>query len=215
MIEILFVRHGQTDANSAGYWQGWTDPPLNLTGQAQAESIARRLAAEQEEIKALYTSPLRRALQTARAIGNRLDLAMQTLDQLKEIHFGKLEGVTLEEMENRFPELYAQWQDKTDMTFQWPGGERRATLFVRAAEACELIRARHGGDKVIVVTHGGTIRACLAHLLPDLCEQWWVYTLDNAGLSRVRARSNQARLLALNDTDHLSLEGTGSRGNAS
>jgi broad specificity phosphatase PhoE len=203
MIEILLVRHGQTNANSAGYWQGWTDLPLNSTGQAQAESIARRLSAEQDQIEALYTSPLRRAQQTAHAIGNRLALTPRPLDQLKEIHFGDLEGITLREMEARFPDLYAQWQDKTDMAFQWPGGERRADFFARAAESCDLIRARHRGDRVVIVAHGGTIRACLAHLLPDLLGRWWDYALDNAGLSHVCATSNDARLLALNDTSHL------------
>jgi broad specificity phosphatase PhoE len=203
MIEMLFVRHGQTHANATGYWQGWSDSPLNSTGHSEAEAIARRLAAEQKQIEALYTSPLRRALQTAQVIGTRLALSPRVLDQLKEIHFGKLEGVTLTEMEDQFPELYAQWQDKMDMTFRWPGGERRADFFARAAQACELIRTRHEGDRVIIVAHGGTIRACLAHLLPDLMERWWAYPLDNAGLSRVQATSSDARLLVLNETSHL------------
>jgi broad specificity phosphatase PhoE len=207
MTEILFVRHGQTHANAAGYWQGWSDPSLDVIGQAQAEAVARRLAAEQGQIKALYTSPLRRALETAQAIEKRLALTPQALEQLKEIHFGELEGISLTEMERRFPELYARWQDKEDMTFQWPGGERRGDFFARATEACELIRARHRGEKIVIVAHGGTIRACLAHLLPDRLGQWWEYAVDNTGISRVHTTDSDARLLALNDTDHLSPEG--------
>jgi len=203
MTEILLVRHGQTRANATGYWEGWSDSPLNTTGQAEAEAIAGRLAAERGQIAALYTSPLRRALQTAHAIGRRLALSPKVLNQLKEIHFGKLEGTTLRQMEDRFPELYAQWQDRTDMTFRWPEGERREDFFARAAAACQSICARHDGDKVVIVTHGGTIRACLAHFLPELLGQWWDYSLDNAGLTRVWTSGDDARLISLNDTDHL------------
>ncbi len=203
MTELLFIRHGQTHANAAGAWQGWSDPPLNATGHSQAQAIADRLDAKQGQIRALYTSPLRRALQTARTIGTRLALSPHVVHQLKEIHFGDLEGITLTQMENRFPELHARWQDKTDMTFQWPGGERRGDFFARAAEACERICTRHRRDKVVIVAHGGTIRACLAHLLPDQLGQWWRYGLDNTGLSRVRLVEGKARLITLNDTTHL------------
>jgi len=203
MTEFLFVRHGQTHANAAGTWHGWSDSPLNTLGRAQAEAIADRLAAEEGDIAAVYTSPLLRALQTASIIGRRLALQPVVVDRLKEIHFGDLEGYTLAQMENEFPELYAQWQDKTDMTFQWPGGERRGDFFQRASAVWREIRAREEGEKVVIVAHGGTIRACLADMVPDRLGAWWAYDLDNAGLSRVRTAQQSARLLALNDTAHL------------
>jgi broad specificity phosphatase PhoE len=203
MTEILFIRHGQTHANTTGHWQGWGDPPLTPTGRAQAEAIAGRLASERGTIAAVYTSPLSRALATAQAIGAALHLQPSPIDQLKEIHFGQLEGVTLREMEARYPDLYKRWEDKTDMAFQWPGGERRADFFARAAQAYRRIIARHPHDKVVIVAHGGTIRACLADLLPHQLGQWWSYSLDNGGLTRVHTAGNDTRLLALNDTSHL------------
>jgi broad specificity phosphatase PhoE len=203
MTEFLFVRHGETDANAAGTWHGWSDSPLNVFGRAQAEALARRLAAERGQIQALYTSPLRRAFQTARALGRRLALQPIVVDELKEIHFGELEGVTPSRMEEQFPDLYAQWQDRTDMAFQWPGGERRAAFFRRVSQACRRIGAHHEKGEIVIVAHGGTIRACLADLLPDLLGEWWGYELDNGGLSRVRLVDDEARLLALNDTTHL------------
>jgi broad specificity phosphatase PhoE len=203
MTEILFIRHGQTPANATGHWQGWTDAPLTPTGRAQAQAIARQLAVERGQVAALYTSPLRRALETAQVVGAALDLQPISVDQLKEIHFGQLEGVTLQEMEARFPDLYARWQDKTDMAFQWPGGERRIDFFNRAAEACQRIIARHLEEKLVIVAHGGTIRACLAHLLPHQLGQWWAYSLVNGGLTRVRATESDSRLLVLNDARHL------------
>lgn len=208
MTDLVFVRHGQTHGNATGTWQGWRDPSLNSTGHAQARAVAHRLAVEKGQIEALYTSPLRRAYQTAEAIGARLNLHPEVLDQLKEIHFGKLEGYSLAEMENQFPDLYARWQEKEDMTFQWPGGERRADFFGRAADVCDRLRALHEGDEIVIVSHGGTIRACLAHLLPRQLGQWWTYALDNAGLSRVRAADRRAEVLALNDTTHLPDDGS-------
>jgi broad specificity phosphatase PhoE len=203
MTEILFVRHGQTQANITGHWQGWSDTPLTSVGWAQAEAIARRLARERGQLTALYTSPLRRAFQTAQVIGPALELQPQVLDELKEIHFGELEGMSLQEMESRFPKLYARWKDKTDMAFGWPGGERRDDFFNRAARGCQRILARHPGEKVVIVAHGGTIRACLAHLLPRELGDWWTYSLDNVGLARVEATENNTRLLALNDASHV------------
>jgi broad specificity phosphatase PhoE len=125
------------------------------------------------------------------------------VDQLKEIHFGQLEGVTLQEMEAQFPDPYARWQDKTDMAFQWPGGERRVDFFNRAAEACQRIIARHPEEKIVIVTHGGTIRAFLAHLFPRQLGQWWTYSLDSAGLTRIHVTESDTRLSVLNDGSHL------------
>jgi broad specificity phosphatase PhoE len=203
MAKLLFIRHGQTRANATGHWQGWSDPPLTAHGRSQAEAVDRRLTAEKGQIKAVYTSPLRRASQTAQAIGATLGLQPTPVDQLKEIHFGQLEGVTLQEMEARFPALFARWQDKRDMTFHWPGGERRSDFFSRVAGACQLILARHPDDKVVIVAHGGTIRACLAELLPREMGEWWTYSLDNGGLTRVHATGSNARLLVLNDAGHV------------
>jgi broad specificity phosphatase PhoE len=142
-------------------------------------------------------------LETAQAIAAALDLQPVPMGQLKEIHFGELEGVTLQEMERRFPVLHTRWQDKTDMEFQWPGGERRADFFSRAAEACNRIVARHPHENVVVVAHGGTIRACLAHLVPDQVKKWWTYSLYNTGLTHVSARGAVTHLVKLNDVSHL------------
>ena len=203
MTELLLIRHAQAQAGPTRHWLGWSDPPLTATGRVQAQAVARRLSLETGPITAIYTSPLRRAFQTAQSIGEALRIRPAPIVQLKEIHFGQLEEVTLEGMETRFPILYVRWQDKTDMSFQWPGGERRADFFLRAAGACVGILERHPHEKVVVVAHGGTIRACLAHLVPEQCEEWWTYSLDNTGLNRIHTSGSSARLVALNDVKHL------------
>jgi len=203
MTELLFIRHAQAQAGPSRHWLGWSDPPLTSAGRAQAQAIAHRLHLGTLHIGAVYTSPLRRALETAHAIAQTLNLRPVAMAQLKEIHFGELEGVTLQEMERRFPVLHARWQDKADMDFQWPGGERRADFFSRAAAVCKGIVARHPHENVVVVAHGGTIRACLAHLLPDQLKRWWTYSLDNTGLTHVSTRGSATHLVVLNDVSHL------------
>lgn len=203
MAELVFTRHGQTHANVVGRWEGWSEGTLTPLGRAQAEALARRLTDEYGRVAALYTSPLRRALQTARVIGAALGLQPVSVDDLREVNFGELDGITLEAMEARHPALFARWKDRTDMEFKWPGGERRVEFFNRVASACDRILALHLEDTVVIVAHGGTLRACLAHLLPDRLGRWWGYALDNCGLTRVSMEGAGARLLVLNDGAHL------------
>lgn len=199
MTELILIRHAQTQANVIGQWEGWSEGTLTPAGHAQAMAIAQRLSGERDRITALYSSPLRRALDTATRIGTVLQVQLEILEDLREINFGELNGITLEEMQSQHPALFARWKDRTDMDFQWPGGERRADFFYRASRACDHILSLHHDGGVVVVTHGGTLRACLAHLLPDLFVQWWGYALDNCSLTRVSVEKELTRLLVLND----------------
>jgi broad specificity phosphatase PhoE len=203
MTEVTFIRHGQTHANAVGCWEGWSDSALTPLGWAQARTVANRLAAKCGKIVTIYTSPLQRALQTATAIGATLGLQPVSVEGLKEINFGELDGISLKEMEACHPALFVRWQDRTDMEFQWPGGERRADFFRRAARACDYILSLHPNDSVVIVTHDGVLRACLAHLLPNQLDQWWGYPLDNCGMTRIDVNGAGTRLLVLNDNTHL------------
>jgi len=203
MTELLLVRHGQTDSNLHGRWQGWDGIPLNQQGEREAARIARRLAQTEEAIAALYASPLRRAWQTAERIREALNLSPVPHDGLKEINFGQISGITLDELRERFPDLHKRWADKTNLTFAFPGGEQRAQFFQRVGEATEGIVERHPDQKVVVVAHGGTLRACLVHYLPVEFSQWWTYELGNCSLTRLEVREGRAKLLGLDDRVHL------------
>lgn len=205
MTELLLVRHGQSYANIAGYWDGWSEDELTPLGRKQSEALASRLAREYGgEISALYTSPLNRTLQTAQIIGAALGLCPITVENLKEINFGELSGITLERMAREYPALFSRWKERSDMEFQWPGGEKRGDFFRRVARACDAIILKHPNERVVVVAHGGTLRACLAHLLPDQFAQWWGYDLGNCGLTIVTIDEGHTRLVTLNDETHLS-----------
>ncbi|HID62082.1 MAG TPA: histidine phosphatase family protein [Anaerolineae bacterium] len=203
MTELLLVRHGQTDGNLHGRWQGWDGIPLNPRGEREATLIAQRLAQAEEAIAALYASPLRRAWQTAEHIGEALNLSPVPHDGLKEINFGRISGITLDEFQKRFPDLHKRWSDKTNLTFTFPGGEQRARFFQRVGEAIEEIVEHHPDQKVVVVAHGGTLRACLVHYLPAEFSLWWTYELGNCSLTRLEVREGRAKLFVLDDRAHL------------
>ncbi len=203
MVQLILLRHGQTFANVEGRWVGRGETELTPLGWQQAGRTAQRLAREVQDLAALYSSPLKRALDTATVIGRALGCLPVVIDDLREVDFGDMDGLTIAEMAERDPGLYARWLDKADSEFTWPGGDRRADFFRRVSSAFDGLLARHRSGTVIVVGHGGTIRACLAHLFPVELGQWWTYKLENCALTRVEVGEDGARLVALNDAAHL------------
>ena len=147
---ILAVRHGETDWNVERRVQGHTDRPLNETGQAQAERLRDELAGEQ--LDAAYASDLARAYETARIVVAGRGLDVVTDPDLRERDFGTWEGLTDQEILERFPEARHH---------PWGDAETPAEMAERVHGALERIAARHPGGRVLVVTHGGPLRAIL------------------------------------------------------
>jgi probable phosphoglycerate mutase len=158
---LLLVRHGETDWNREQRFQGHADPPLNQTGRAQAVDLSVELAAE--PIAAVYSSPLRRAFETAEIVAAAHDHQPVTLDALMEVDVGSWQGLSRAELEKRHPEELARWLDDAD-GFQFDGGESYAQLGARVIPALLELAARHPGERVLAVTHGGPIRTTLAHV---------------------------------------------------
>jgi len=203
VTKLYLVRHGQTVGNVQRRWQGWMDGELTPLGVQQAQATARHLAARGQTFDALYSSPLRRAWQTARIVGRAVGLLPLAHEGLKEICFGEVEGMTWDDFAARHPELHRRWTDRGDLSFTWPGGENRADFYRRAQQAIEDIAARHDGQSIVVVAHGGTLRAILVHLFPAELGQPWRHSLTNGSLTRVWLTPDGPRLLALNDQSHL------------
>ena len=203
MTKLYLVRHGQTVGNVQRMWQGWMGGELTPLGVQQAQATAHHLAARGQTFDALYSSPLRRAWQTAQVVGRALGLSPLAHEGLKEICFGEIEGMTWDEFAARHPEVHRRWKDRGDLSFTWPGGESRAEFYRRARQAIEDIAAWHDGQSIVVVAHGGTLRAILAHLFPAQLGQPWRHSLDNCSLTRVWLTPDGPQLLALNDQSHL------------
>ena len=151
------VRHGETEWNRENRFQGLADPPLNGAGRAQARSVAVELAAD--ELTALFSSPLRRAHETARILGAVLGLEVQCSDALREVDVGSWSGLTRTEVEARFPEGYRRW---LEYGHGWDDGETYEQLGARVVAGLVGIAAKHPGERVLAVTHGGPIRSALA-----------------------------------------------------
>ncbi len=158
MTEFLLVRHGETDWNRERRFQGHADPPLNQLGREQARALADELAAEQ--VDAVYSSDLRRARETAEIVAARLGVPVVIDEALREIDVGEWQGLTLPEIEERFPDGMRRWHEHGH---GWEGGETYAQLHERVIRRLREIAAAHPDARVCVVGHGGTIRVVRAY----------------------------------------------------
>jgi broad specificity phosphatase PhoE len=156
-MEILLARHGETDWNRESRFQGHADPALNDLGRQQAGELAEALAGE--ELAAVYSSPLRRALETAQVIAARHGLDAVPVEALREVDVGSWQGLTRDEIEQRFPKQFQRWLDYGQ---GWDDGETYEEMGRRAIVALQELAARHDGNRIAAMTHGGPIRAALA-----------------------------------------------------
>ncbi len=205
---LLLIRHGETDANAAGIWQGATDHPLNTRGLAQAHAVAQRVAREESHVAAIYTSPLRRARQTADIIAQALGHVPVYEDaDLSEYNLGEWEGLTYQELryERRL------W-DRMSEDPHWapPGGESAYEFAMRVLGAFQRIAEKHKGQTVIIVGHGGAIATALALLLDRRGGEWKKYGLINCAISEL-IMGPTPRLVRHNDVAHLSTVGHGGK----
>ena len=148
---LILARHGETDWNREGRFQGHADPPLNDTGRAQAARLAEMLA--DEPIDAIYASDLRRAHETAEivAAGRNVDVVVEP--DLRERDVGEWSGLTLPEIEERYPDELRRFREEGTSV-----GESREALAQRVVAAVRRIADAHPAGHVLVVTHGGALR---------------------------------------------------------
>ena len=160
MTTLLLARHGESDWNRDKRWQGFADRPLTDLGRRQAEELADRL--QDTDLDAVYSSDLRRARDTAKIVARGRGLAVSTTPDLREVDVGEWSGLTRAEAEAKFPEAYERWLNGGE---GWERGERYEQLAARVLKAMRRIAAAHDGARVLVVAHGGTIRAIHAAAL--------------------------------------------------
>ena len=195
MLEIILVRHGETDSNIRGTYCGWTDAQLNEKGRAQAERAAEMLKAE--KLDAIYSSPLKRAFGTASIINQVHDIQIMTDEKLKEQNFGEWEDLTYCEITEKYPEECLNWK-KDWMNYCIKGGESPALVYQRVSGFVDTIAQVHKKGTVLIVTHLGCIRIILAHLLGMNMEGFWRFKADNGSVSRLAIDDGYAYLKSLN-----------------
>jgi probable phosphoglycerate mutase len=158
---LLLARHGETEWNKSGRFQGHANPPLNDAGRGQATVLAEQLAGE--GIDAIYSSDLLRASETARTVGRRLGVAVVEDQGLREIDVGSWSGLKRDEIAARFPDGFERWM-RGELGHD---GETREQLTERVVATVERIARAHAGETVLIVTHGGAIRAIRRHAAGD------------------------------------------------
>lgn len=156
---IVLVRHGETDWNREHRFQGRADVPLNEAGRAQALELAATLAGE--EFAAVYSSPLRRALETAEILAAGRDVDVLADEALLEVDVGSWSGLTVDEVARRFPGGHARWLESRA---GWDDGETIEELGRRVVAGLLALGRRHPGERLLAVTHGGPIRSVAALL---------------------------------------------------
>ena len=200
-MKFYLVRHGETEWNKLGRFQGQYDTPLNEVGVEQARVIGE--ASREWGITAIYASPLSRTMEVANAIGSQLALPVQTHDGLKELDLGELEGVQGEEMRRGWPDIFATWNSEPHRIVM-PGGESLATLEERSWQAIlDLERSHTAEDTLAVVSHNFTIRAICGKLLGIPLDNFHRLRLALASVSVFESDARGRRLLSFNSTCHL------------
>ena len=160
MTTLLLARHGESDWNRARRWQGFADRPLTARGRAQAAALAERL--EKFQLDAIYSSDLARAGSTAQAVAEAQGLDVVQLPALREVDVGEWQGLTRDEAEERFPDGFRRWQAGGT---GWEKGETYGEMSARVLKTVTGITRDHEGGRVLIVSHGGPIRAIHAAAL--------------------------------------------------
>lgn len=194
---VILVRHGETDWNKEKRIQGGSsDPPLNETGRQQAEGLARRL--EQEPIEAIYSSPLKRSLDTATAIARRHQLEVVAEPSLREIEAGTLEGVLAGSLKKRLSQLLTA-DTGSDGLSKPSGGESLADVQRRAWGTIQRLSQKHPGG-LVVVSHYFVVLSVICSVLGLPLSQLDRFRMENGSISIINVDSRESWLELYNET---------------
>lgn len=205
MKTLYIVRHGETEWNKIGRYQGITNVPLNENGIAQAKACGNAL--KDIHFDRILSSDLSRALVTAETIRGDRQLEIKTDERLREINFGDWEKLLFTEIEERWPGLINQMYRRPDIV-KVPNGESFQEVQDRAWSAVSDFLNENNEDETILITcHGGTIRTILCKLLDISISHCWNFSQGNTAINRVfyngMGESDHNILNLLNDTAHV------------
>jgi len=200
VTRIIAVRHGETAWNVDTRIQGQLDIELNAKGQWQVHRLAKALA--HEPISAIYSSHLRRAHDTARAISSATGRTLQTHAGLRERGFGVFEGKTFDELEAVCPEQALRWRQR-DPLWAPEGGESLTDLRERITRTASELAARHVGEQIVLVAHGGVMDVLYRAATGQELQAPRTWDLGNAAINRLLWTPGGFTLVGWSDTRHL------------
>ena len=197
---LLAIRHGETEWNSQGRFQGHLNSTLNAEGLAQARALGERLAKERVDL--LLSSDLGRALQTASAIAMRTGHEILVEPRLRERSMGIFQGLTPDEVEARYPQDYARFRSR-DPDYAIPEGESARQFFERSVACFTELAGRHAGLTLAAVTHGGVLAMLYRHAKGVSLEAPRDFPLHNTGINRFRHQLGTWTLQSWGEVGHL------------
>ena len=203
---VLLIRHGETEWNILGKFQGCTDIPLSNEGVRQAGLLKNRINGDFDYI---YASPLKRAYETAKIVAKDTDKEVCVANEIREINFGKWEGLTVKGIAEQYPEVFREWRnDKVEGKFC--GGDMSVlNASIRAKNCIMEIVNEHKGKKIVIVAHGGIIKAGLIGIFDWDMSMYHKIALGNTCINTIVFNEDMKPLLiGLNDTNHLDCEVT-------
>ncbi len=199
-MRLLLVRHGETERNREGRVLGQGNQTLTEEGRRQATAVAGALT--REGITTIYSSPLKRAVETAETIGDKLGLPVQVVADLAEVDAGALDGMTSKDMRARYPDFMALW-DRDPGSAVMPGGESLAHAQQRAWRSVQSFLGEHPDGNVVAVSHNFTIGTLVCKALGLPLASFRHVRIDLGSVSTVELREGRNRLVLLNDRCHL------------
>ena len=199
-MKLLLVRHGETQWNHEGRALGRGEQRLTDAGREQASAVARVLS--RENIEAIYSSPLKRALETAKTIGSVLGLPVKVSEELVEVDAGELEGLTSEEMRTRYPDFMALW-DRDPGNAVMPGGEPMSQVQERVWQLAQCFMRERPEANVVAVSHNFAIQTVICKALGLPLSAFRNLRVNLASISALELHQDRGRLILLNDVCHL------------
>jgi len=199
---ILLVRHGHVEGIDPARFRGRQDVPLTARGLGQAQAVARCIASRWQPAR-VYTSPLRRCVETGREIAAACGAPTEPVEQLNDIDYGDWQWLTHAEVAAQWPDLFERWR-RSPHWMRVPRGESLQALVSRVSDALIGILQRHATETVVLVGHDSSNRALLLQLLDQPLSAYGQFGQDPCGLSEVEVYGSKGVLRRMNETQHLS-----------
>ncbi len=200
MVKLYIVRHAESEWNPIGRYQGLLDPELSERGKLQADLLAKELS--HIDVDAVYSSPLKRTLDTAKALLKFKELQINSDRRIIEIDHGVWSGMLVEEVMQKYPKDFEIWI-KEPHKVKFPQGESLVDVYQRVKEFLSEIKQKHWNQTVFLFSHTVPIRAMYCALLNVDLSRFWSFGCDNASYSVVHMEEDRNVLVKLNVVCHL------------
>ncbi len=200
-MNLILIRHGETDWNRSGRCQGVADIVLNENGKKQARELAHSL--KDHKITAIYSSDLKRAHETAEHIAEHHDLSIRLEPGLQEMNQGELEGLSFPDIRDKYADVLKQWRESPE-TLRLPSGESLIEVQDRAWKVFEKVHSNHLGETVVVVSHNLTIITLLCKITGVGLKGFRDFNVQATSKNVIISENGDIRVDVMNDVSHLS-----------